>query len=315
MPVLQLFAGGRRVVVKTPLKYYGGKQRLKSFVCALINAAEWRTYTECFVGGGAVFFALQEAFPNRRFVLNDKNGLIANFYEVAKTPALHRKLMELTERRGIYCQSHFNRAGEVVRGAKADDVEKAWAIFYNLTCGFAGMLDGKTERTIGIEKGEHNGYVYRSLQNKIARLDGAAAALRNAYILNHNAIDSAARFDSPHCVHYFDPPYINTRVHYEGEYTENDFAELLDFCANCAGRFVLSHFDNNEALTAAIAENGWNTQLIDRKLRFNAQSNAATPDEEKTRTEILVYNFAAPGRMTAGARKSAGFFPTTDGGL
>ena len=299
--------------MKTPLKYYGGKQRLKSFVCALINAAEWKTYTECFVGGGAVFFALQEAFPNRRFVLNDKNGLIANFYEVAKTPALHRKLMELTERRGIYCQSHFNRAGEIIGGAKADKAELAWAVFYFLTCGFGGMLDEKEVRTIGIGKGgEHH---YRILQNKIARLDSTAAALRNAYILNHNAIDAAGRFDSPDTIHYFDPPYINTRMHYEGEYTETDFAELLEFCANCAGRFVLSHFDNNAALTAAIERHGWNAQRIDRKLVFNAKSNAATPDEEKMRTEILVYNFAAPGRMTAGARKSAGFFPTSDGGL
>ena len=92
----------------------------------------------------------------------------------------------------------------------------------------------------------------QGLQNKIALLESTSAALRNAFIMNHDAVDAARRLTRRNVMHYFDPPYINTKMeHYEG-YTENDFAELLEFCANCAGRFVLSHFDNNAALTAAI---------------------------------------------------------------
>ena len=283
--------------MKTPLVYYGGKQKLIPEVCALITSQKWKTYTECFVGGGAVFFALQEAFPNRRYVINDWNSNITNFYEVAKTPELHSKLMELTERRGIYAQSHFARAGEIIRGAEADRVERAWAVFFQLTCGFAGMMDASTVRTVGISKGGESGdQCTRRLQNKIKRLNCTTAALRNAYILNHDAVDVARRFDTPDAIHFFDPPYIATRMgHYVG-YTEDDFANLLAFCAKCEGRFILSHYDNNEALTAAIAENGWRVQKLERMVCFHRSNGDKTPDEQRARTELLVYNFEPTGR-------------------
>ena len=276
--------------MRRPLKYYGGKLRLSKQICALIKVAKWNTYTECFVGGGAVFFALQEMFPNRRFVLNDKNANIANFYEVAHTPALHRKLMELTRRRGIIAQSHYNRAGEIIRGAKADEIERAWAVFYNLTYGFGGMLDTNTARTIGITHDGPGGNFPVTLQNKIALLESTTAALRNAFIMNHDAVDAARRFDAPEVMHYFDPPYIGADMgHYDG-YTENDFSELLEFCANCEGRFILSHFDNNAALTAAIERHGWNAQRIER---FMSTGNNNRKEKAQTkRVELLVYNFS-----------------------
>lgn len=41
--------------MKTPLTYYGGKQKLAARIVTLIP--EHRIYVEPFVGGGAVFFA------------------------------------------------------------------------------------------------------------------------------------------------------------------------------------------------------------------------------------------------------------------
>ena len=39
---------------KTPLVYYGGKQRIASWICSMIPPH--RIYVEPFFGGGAVFF-------------------------------------------------------------------------------------------------------------------------------------------------------------------------------------------------------------------------------------------------------------------
>ena len=285
---LQQAADVRGGGLKTPIVYYGGKQRLAKRICALISAREWQTYTETFCGGAAVFFALQEAFPKkRRFVLNDKNELIANFYEVAKTPALHRKLIALSERRGIYAQSHFSRSCAVMGGAAADNVEKAWAVFYHFTCGFGGIIRTGSRQTVGIDKNSDNDRMVRKFHNKSALLECTADALRNAYIMNHDSITAARKFDTARTVHYFDPPYINTdQGHYRG-YTAGDFARLLEFCGECKGRFILSHYDNPQ-LIAAAEKHGWEIRRIDMRFSANAKVKQA-----RKRTELLVYNFAA----------------------
>ncbi len=43
--------------LKTPITYYGGKQRMLKYILPLIP--KHNVYTECFAGGLAVFFAKQ----------------------------------------------------------------------------------------------------------------------------------------------------------------------------------------------------------------------------------------------------------------
>jgi DNA adenine methylase len=63
--------------MKTPLSYYGGKQRLARRILGLIP--EHQIYCEPFLGGGAIFFAKP---PSKVEVINDTNGELINFYEV-----------------------------------------------------------------------------------------------------------------------------------------------------------------------------------------------------------------------------------------
>ena len=60
---------------KTPLTYYGGKQRIASWI--VDHIPEHRIYCEPFFGGGAVFFAKE---PSYLEVINDLNDNLINFY-------------------------------------------------------------------------------------------------------------------------------------------------------------------------------------------------------------------------------------------
>lgn len=63
--------------LRAPISYYGGKQRMLKHILPLIP--QHSTYTEPFVGDGAVFWAKQPAGVE---VLNDLNGELVNFYQV-----------------------------------------------------------------------------------------------------------------------------------------------------------------------------------------------------------------------------------------
>jgi DNA adenine methylase len=75
--------------VKTPLTYYGGKQRLAATILKLIP--EHKIYVEPFIGGAAIYFAKE---PSACEVINDTNGELVNFYGVMKLdfPSLQKEI-------------------------------------------------------------------------------------------------------------------------------------------------------------------------------------------------------------------------------
>jgi len=65
--------------LKTPVSYYGGKQKLASMIVPLIP--RHNLYCEPFIGGAAVFFAKR---PSEIEVINDTNKELMNFYRTVK---------------------------------------------------------------------------------------------------------------------------------------------------------------------------------------------------------------------------------------
>ena len=74
--------------MKTPITYYGGKQKMLGAILPMIP--EHNIYVEPFFGGGAVFWAKQPAPVE---FINDIDGEVTNFYRVLQTdyPALKRE--------------------------------------------------------------------------------------------------------------------------------------------------------------------------------------------------------------------------------
>ena len=56
-------------MIKSPLRYSGGKSRVVKIIAPLIP--EFDEYREPFVGGGSVFVYLKQKYPNKKYWIND----------------------------------------------------------------------------------------------------------------------------------------------------------------------------------------------------------------------------------------------------
>ena len=66
-------------MIKSPLRYPGGKSRAVERIAALIPSFD--EYREPFLGGGSVFIHLKQLFPNRQFWVNDLYLELATFWQ------------------------------------------------------------------------------------------------------------------------------------------------------------------------------------------------------------------------------------------
>ena len=72
---------GRRSI-KSPLRYPGGKSRALKRILPLIP--EFEEYREPMVGGGSVFFAVKQKWPDKKYWINDKNKELYLFWKYCK---------------------------------------------------------------------------------------------------------------------------------------------------------------------------------------------------------------------------------------
>jgi DNA adenine methylase len=258
--------------MKTPITYYGGKQRLAQTIIELIP--EHICYIEPFFGGGAVYFTKE---PSKVEVINDKNNFVINFYKVVK----HKfdKLKYLLEET-LYSRSQYNEAEDIYNNPENyDDVQKAWAFWILSQMGYGTKINttwnfGKRLNSLSIK-----------IKNKIDNfVKEYCDRLRLTQIECDDAITIINRFDCNEAFFYVDPPYIGRdQGHYKG-YTENDYENLLKALSNIKGKFLLSSY-SSDILSKYIKNNNWNYQEYKQRL-----TTYQTIDIQYG-TELLIANY------------------------
>ncbi|WP_128692919.1 DNA adenine methylase [Methanoculleus taiwanensis] len=203
------------------LKWAGGKgQLLKEFEIRLpeeVRKGLTNTYVEPFVGGGAVYFYINNQYQFDECHIFDVNEELVLAYTVVKHDV--EELIEIlkdvettylqldTEKRQEYFYEIRNKYNEFKTSIQPQKYNKAWIrraadlIFLNKTC-FNGLFRVNSKGEFNVPFGRHK--KPQILNQEILRND--SALLENTSIHLGDFSDCARYVDEKTFV-YFDPPY------------------------------------------------------------------------------------------------------------
>lgn len=260
-------------LLKTPISYYGGKQKLVSTILPLLPSH--KLYAEPFCGGAAVFFAKA---PSVTEVINDTNRELINFYSVLK-----RRFNELERMVSVTLHSRgLHRDASVVYNNPHlfDEIKRAWAIWVLSVQSFSAIIDGSW----GYDKSSKTTSIKASNKRESFIID-YANRLQNVQIECSDALYIIQSRDQPDAFFYCDPPYIGSNCgHYDG-YTEIDYEALLKSLAGIKGKFLLSSYPS-AILQRFIKKHGWYYKCYEQGVSVNAKSGY-----HKRKWEMLVGNY------------------------
>lgn len=259
--------------IKTPITYYGGKQKLLSTILSKIP--EHTLYCEPFLGGAAVFFGKEQSKVE---VINDTNKELMNFYRVCKERFLD---LQMLVRITLHSRSAHADAKTINDNPHLfTDVQRAWAVWVLSSQSFCAKLDGpwgydRAKRTTSAKVSNKREQFTEDLA---IRLQGTQLECADAlYVIQSR--DSAESF------FYCDPPYYNSDCgHYDG-YTIEDFERLLRTLAKIQGKFLLSSYPSPTLLKHARKKN-WHMWSLESGVSVNAKSGYL-----KRKVEVLTANY------------------------
>ena len=260
--------------MKTPISYYGGKQKMAATIVKLIP--QHNLYCEPFVGGAAVFFAKE---PSNVEVINDTNKEMINFYRIVQQDfvSLEKEIQISLHSRNLHHEA------QVINNNPSmfSELKRAAAIWVLSAQSFASGLD----KDWGYDIGKPT--TSKKVKNKREAFSlDYAVRLQQVQIECTDALRIIRSRDSEESFFYCDPPYYNSNCgHYDG-YSLEDFEALLKMLSKLEGKFLLSSYPS-DILKQYTAEHGWHTQTLDFKV--SVANNHGKPGKPKT--EVLTANY------------------------
>lgn len=259
--------------MKTPITYYGGKQKLVTKILPLIP--KHNLYCEPFIGGGAIFFAKQ---PSDVEVINDTNKSLIDFYRVAQNDFTS---LEKEIRISLHSRDLHRKAKAIYENPDLfPELKRAWAVWILSSQSFSSKLDGNWG--YDIKKNTTSKKITNKRENFSEEI---AIRLQNAQIECADALRIINSRDSKESFFYVDPPYYNSDcAHYDG-YTIEDFDMLLKTLSKIEGKFLLSSYPS-EILSKYTKEKGWYQISFQQKVSVNAKGG-----NQKTKIEVFTSNY------------------------
>lgn len=259
--------------MKTPITYYGGKQKLCRKIIPLIPSHT--LYCEPFLGGAAVFFGKPVSTVE---VLNDTNRELINFYRVVQQDFVG---LEKEIRISLHSRDLFRKAQVIYNNPDMfTEIKRAWAVWLLSSQSFSSQLNG----TFGFDKSANT--TTKKISNKReAFSEDLAIRLQNVQLECADALYVIKSRDTANSFFYCDPPYFNSDCgHYDG-YSVEDFEALLRTLQGIQGKFLLSSYPS-DSLTAFVKANGWSQQVFEQGVSVNAKGGYL-----KRKWEVLTANF------------------------
>ena len=225
-------------MVKSPLRYPGGKSKALKQILPLIPHFE--EYREPFVGGGSVFLALKQLYPNKKYWINDLYVELFQFWQVAQ-----QNLPELVTQ--VQSWKNEFQEGKILYQYLKENVEsfdlikKASAFFVFNRITFSGTTEagGFSEQA----------FQRRFTQSSIERLAELKPFLNNIQITNED-YEKIVMQNGEKVFIFLDPPYFSAtksalygkRGTLHKEFDHQRFAKIMK---NCSHQWLIT-YDNSD---------------------------------------------------------------------
>ena len=184
-------------MIKSPLRYPGGKSRAVKFIAPLIP--DFEEYREPFVGGGSVFVYLKQRYPKKNFWINDIYENLYHFWRQAQNNS--DELIKQIQ----HWKNNKKTGKELYRYLienidSFDDLRKAAAFFVFNRITFSG-----TTESGGFSNAAYN---KRFTQSSIDRVKELSKILNNTKITNLD-YQQVIEADGKDVFIFLDPPYYS----------------------------------------------------------------------------------------------------------
>jgi DNA adenine methylase len=216
--------------------YIGGKWRLRSTICPLIDRDDHRCYVEPFLGMGSVFLGRERRPPVE--VVNDKSDQVITLFRVVQR---HPDALVRAVRHQLTSRAEYGRLFKV-DPSTLTDVERAarFLVLRRMTFG------SKDPHLAGFGIGIVNAKLFNAAE-VLRRIEILHARLDHV-VIEHLDFERLLRtYDSPRSFFYLDPPYWGaTHAYREAGFTQADFPRLAAALERLKGRWLLSLNDRPE---------------------------------------------------------------------
>ncbi|HEX8072720.1 MAG TPA: DNA adenine methylase [Pyrinomonadaceae bacterium] len=251
------------------VKWVGGKRSLMNSIRQYLPAG-FDNYYECFVGGGAVFFALVEQIT--KAYLSDNNlDLVITYQEIKQDPT--RLIARLKELAAGHSEEQYYRVRDE---EPADEVEVAARFVYlNKTC-FNGLWRVNKSGKFNVPMGDYKNPNIVNEENLLA----CHKALQKATITFHDYRKVDPRPQAGDFV-YLDSPYHPTAddsftAYTRENFTEQNQVELRDFALELhqAGVRVMLSNSKTRFIEDLYSDRAFHLHIVQAPRTVNCKPNA-----------------------------------------
>lgn len=224
-------------MIKSPLRYPGGKSRVVETIAKLIP--DFEEFREPFLGGGSVFIYTRQRFPNKIFWVNDIYFELYKFWEMSQkdVDALIEKIYEWREKFPVGKELHrfLNENLE-----SFNDLERAAAFFIYNRITFSG-----TSLSGGFSEHAFTG---RFTESSIQRLNKFAEVINGSKITNLDYGEVVSE-KGENVFIFLDPPYYSaTKSALYGKngnlHKSFDHERFARTMQNCPHKWLITYDDS-----------------------------------------------------------------------
>ncbi len=273
------------------LKWAGGKAKLAPLIADRAPPA-FRRYHEPFLGGGAVFFALQATAGLRHATLNDANAGLVECFTVVRDDleTLIERLSPLASGYAALAQDARRQFYYDCRARVPDSPAERAArlIFLNRTC-YNGLYRVNSRGQFNVPHGRYRNP--RILDE--AGLRAASSALQQAELSCNDFVTACNAAEARDFV-YLDPPYqplsptASFTSYTAGDFGPADQERLRDAFESMTRRGVAAMLSNSDhvAVRRLYDGLGYNFEVVAMSRAINSVGSKRTPV-----AELLIDNF------------------------